>query len=30
MEDVLQLSNLCLLVLVFLYSLNLGPALSSR
>ena len=27
MEDVLQLSNLCLVVLVFLYSLNLGPML---
>jgi hypothetical protein len=25
MEDVLQLSNLCLVALVFFYSLNLGP-----
>ena len=27
MEDVLSLSNLCLVVLVFFYSLNLGPML---
>jgi hypothetical protein len=27
MDDLLQLSNLCLVVLVFLYSLNLGPML---